>query len=137
MLREVELRKEGHAPVRLALEAHWFHKNRIILKFQGIDSISQAGLLRGYELTLPSTERFPLPEGCYYHFDLVGCFARDLQGQALGEVLEVMNLGGNLLLKISNQQGEFLVPFARDILKDINLESKELVCDLPEGLMDL
>ena len=133
----MELEREGEPPLRLFLESHWFHKQRVILKFRGIDSISRAEPLIGYELTVPFEERFSLPEGYYYHFDLQGCLVKGLQGQVLGEVVEVLDMGGNPLLRISSQHGEFLMPFALDFLKRIDLQAKELVCDLPEGLMDL
>ncbi len=133
----MELHGEEGSPLHLKIESHWFHKRRVIFKFQGINTIAGAELLIGYELRVPFGERFSLPEGYYYHFDLQGCLVKDLQGQPLGEVVEVLDVGGNCLLKISSQHGEFLMPFALAFLKHIDLQKRELVCDLPEGLMNL
>ena len=57
----------------LVLDSFWFHKNRVILKFQGIDSIDEAKKLAGYEVTVLESERISLPDGTYFQHDLVGC----------------------------------------------------------------
>ncbi len=41
------------APPRpMTVEAHWLHKGRIVLKLQGIDSISDAETLRGLDVVI-------------------------------------------------------------------------------------
>src|SRR5258708_20338266 len=54
------------------LENHWFHKGHVVLKFAGIDSISDGETLRGCEIQVPFSERAPLEEGEVYVRDLVG-----------------------------------------------------------------
>ena len=38
----------------LQLEEHWFHKGGVVLKFAGVDSISDAEQLAGLELQIPT-----------------------------------------------------------------------------------
>ncbi|MSO22324.1 MAG: 16S rRNA processing protein RimM [Acidobacteria bacterium] len=136
-LSTVALEKEGQAALELNLENHWFHKQRVILKFQGIDAITPAELLVGYEVTIDSSQLMALQPGSYYQHDLVGCRIEDEAGVPLGNVVEVLGAPGNYLLKVSRDTEEFLVPFAESYFPRIDVQNKVLICDLPEGLEDL
>ena len=57
----------------LLLEEHWFHKGGIVLKFAGVDSISDAEQLAGWEVQIPREQRAELEEGAAYVSELVGC----------------------------------------------------------------
>ena len=57
----------------LQLEEHWFHKGGVVLKFAGVESISDAELLAGMELQIPQEQRAELEAGAAYVSDLVGC----------------------------------------------------------------
>jgi 16S rRNA processing protein RimM len=136
-LSAVALHKEGQAALELNLENHWFHKHRVILKFQGIDAITPAERLVGYEVTIDTSELMTLQPGSYYQHDLVGCRIEDQDGLTRGNVVEVLGAPGNYLLKVQHDGAEFLVPFAETYFPRIDVRNKVLICDLPEGLEDL
>jgi 16S rRNA processing protein RimM len=136
-LRQVLLEKPGEGSLELVLESCWFHKNRVILRFQGINSIDQAKKLAGYEVTVSEAERVSLPAGTYYQHDLRGCSLVGKSGEDYGEVIEVVQYGPNYLLRIKGAAKEFLVPFVDNYLLEINLQERVLRCDLPEGLEEL
>jgi 16S rRNA processing protein RimM len=135
-LSAIALRRKGR-PLELILENHWFHKQRVILKFQGIDAITPAERLVGYEVTIDNSELMKLQPGSYYQHDLVGCRIEDEDGVTRGTVIEVLGAPGNYLLKVGCDTGEFLVPFAESYFPKIDVRNKVLICDLPEGLEDL
>ncbi len=47
----------------LQLEEHWFHKGGVVLKFAGVDSISDAERLAGCELQVPQEQRSQVGNG--------------------------------------------------------------------------
>ena len=57
----------------LQVEEHWFHKGGVVLKFAGVESISDAEQLAGLELQVPFEQRAELEEGAAYVSDVVGC----------------------------------------------------------------
>jgi len=59
------------------VEELWPHKGLLVLKFVGVETISDAEPLVGAELQLPSTERAELEPGWTYLSDLVGCTVFD------------------------------------------------------------
>jgi len=131
--------RDGVGPVRLELENAWEHKGRMVLKFRGVDTISQAERWRGAEVRVPLAARPALPEGEYYFADLVGCevFER-LSGRRLGRIREVHEYGGPPLLDVEPEGGgELLIPFAASICVEIDPAGGRIIVELPEGLEDL
>ena len=73
----------------LSLQDHWPHKGQIVLKFAGVDSISQAEMLVGWEIQISRSQRAKLEEDQVYVSDLVGCSVYD--GNRLhGTIQEVL-----------------------------------------------
>jgi 16S rRNA processing protein RimM len=127
------------------LESAWEHNGRLILKFAGVDTISDAEKLAGYEVRIPREERPELAEEEFYHSDLVGCEVVDCaSGVSVGRVIAVHEYGGPLLLEVLPESGlaegeetGMLVPFARSICRKIDVAGKRIEADLPDGLRDL
>jgi 16S rRNA processing protein RimM len=136
-LEEVWLESEQGFRQRMAIEESWEHKGRRVLKFSGVNSISSAEEYVGRWVVIPADQAMPLPEGVYYDHDLVGCTVQDFQGNSLGIVQEVHHIAGNNLLAVSNGEKEYLVPAVESICKQISIQEKRILVELPEGLMDL
>ncbi len=125
----------------LHVEDAWPHKNFIVLKFTGIDSITEAETLIGYELQIPANERSQPETGAFYISDLVGCNVFDLASgtpRQIGEVADVQFGSGeapNLL--VNDGTREHLIPFAERYIKKLDVSAKRLEMQLPDGLLDL
>ena len=132
----MRLEKDGASRV-LRLERVWKHQGRPVLKFEGVDSISDAEALVGSDILVPEAEA-ALPEpGEYSHADLIGCAVVSEAGQ-LGVVRAVEDYGGSPLLEIETEDGrKILVPFARSICTEIDVARKVIRANLPEGLTEL
>ena len=131
-LEEVFLFGSG---TRYQVESTWFHQGTLILKFRGVDSISQAELLTGAEVRIPLEQRVPLDPGEFFQDDLVGCQVIDRRtGQSLGAVSGWEDGGGSGLLVLN---GGLLIPFVRSICVEIDPAARRIAVELPEGLKDL
>lgn len=122
------------------LEQAWRHKGRLILKFEGIDSISAAEELRGHRMQIRRDQLKPLEEGEYYYDDLIGCrVVEEGSGRELGVVNDVLEPGGPLVLEVRNDEteDEILIPFRREICVVIDTDARLIHVDMPEGLEDL
>jgi 16S rRNA processing protein RimM len=136
-LSEVWLELADGGREHIALESSWEHGGRQVLKFAGIDSISSAERLVGAWVEIEAGQAVKLPEGTYFDHDLVGCAVRSISGKDLGVVREVLRIAGNNQLVVVGGGGEFMVPAVFGICKEISIEKKLILVDLPEGLIDL
>src|SRR5271169_7064463 len=123
------LRKDGeHREV--TVENFWPHKNFLVLKFQGIETISDAEAFVGAELQLPRSERARLEPGWTYLSDLIGCTVFDGQ-RAIGEIEDVQFGAGEaplLVVRSKEQPGAKLpyeIPFAEAYLVKLDPERKQ------------
>ncbi len=123
----------------IELESFWFHKDRVVLKVAGVDTLEAAQELVNNEFAVPESERVSLPEHHYYDWELEGCEVRTVSQQQLGVVQSVMRTGGVELLMVVDQQTgrDYLVPMAESIIIEIDPVRKLIVVDPPEGLLDL
>jgi 16S rRNA processing protein RimM len=118
------------------VENAWQHGDRVILKFSGVDSMSDAERLAGMELRIPLADRPPAPEGEYYQTDLIGCAVVGRDGAEIGRVAAVQSCGGPDLLVVQAER-ELLVPFIRPVCVEIDVSARRIVVELPKGLEEL
>ena len=134
-LREVWLFGESGEPHLAEVEKVWEHGNRLVFKFKGIDSISDAEVWRGAEVRVPAAEREPLEAGEFYFSDLIGCEVWDRKlGDRIGCVVAMREFGGPGLLELDNG---LLIPYATAICVNIDPAARRIDVDLPEGLREL
>ena len=121
----------------LKIEDAWPHKEFVVLKFAGVDSISDAELLVRCELQVPRSERAQLEAGAAYVSDLVGCELLD-RGRVIGVVSDIrFGAGEAPLLVVVAGKSELEIPFAQEFLARVDLEGKRIEMNLPEGLLDV
>ena len=123
---------------------------RIVLKLSGCDSISQAELLAGRQLMVPAEELPTLDPDTFYVSDLIGCTL--FNGPTpIGEVVDVqfsMSPDGKTRLpeaapllglhptNAPEDADPILIPFVLAHLDSVDLSSKRILMDLPEGLLE-
>lgn len=120
----------------LQLEEHWFHKGMVVLKFAGVDSISDAEMLLGCEIQIPLSERAELESDKFYVSDLAGCIVTDA-GREIGRIKDVQFGSGEAPLLVVQGEKEQLVPFAAAYIEKIDLEQRRVSMKLPPGLLEL
>jgi 16S rRNA processing protein RimM len=124
------------------IEDLWPHKGYLVLKFAGIDSISDAETLAGCELQVPCEQRAQLEPGWSFVSDLIGCIVFDGERE-LGEVRDVrFGAGEAPLLVVKAATGEYEgkeyeIPYADAYLQSVDIARKQIRMRLPEGLLEV
>jgi 16S rRNA processing protein RimM len=135
------LAKDGQRS-EVKVEDLWPHKSFLVLKFQGIETISDAEPMIGAELQLPRSERPELEAGWTYLSDLIGCTVFDGERE-IGEIEDVQFGAGEApLLVVRNKEQKstklpYEIPFAEAYLEKLDLEQRQVRMKLPEGLLDV
>jgi 16S rRNA processing protein RimM len=136
-LREVWLEFAEQRRERVVLEGFWFHSGRLVLKIEGVESISAAERLSGAWVLIEPEQAVPLPEGCYFDHELAGCRVLDLAGAEIGRVSGIRKFSGNNLIAVEGGRGEILIPAVASFIKRVSIDERTILVDLPEGLIDL
>jgi 16S rRNA processing protein RimM len=134
------LRKDGQRH-EVAIEDLWPHKSLLVLKFQGMETISDAESLVGAELQLPRSERADLEPGWTYLSDLIGCTVFDGQRE-IGRIEDVQFGAGEAPLLVVRGEARkaklpYEIPFAEAYLEELDLARKQVRMKLPEGLLEV
>ena len=80
---------------------------------------------------------YPLPEGQYYHHQIIGLQVRTTQGEWLGSITEILTGKSNDNYIIQGNRGEILIPAIEDIVRSIDLEQGYMTIEAIEGLLSL
>ena len=119
----------------LKIEDHWFQNGRVVLKFDGYDTIEAGETLRDTEICIPESDAVELEDDEYFDWQLEGCRVETIGGETIGEVSEIMRPGGTEVLVVKGDK-DYLIPFANAICVDVDIENKLIRIDPPEGLLE-
>lgn len=111
------------------------HRNRLLVKFDGIDSRNAAEELRG-SLFVDAAHIRPLGEDEFWDFDLIGCRVEQKDGTDVGEVIRVESGTAQDLIVVSTNVGERLIPAVKEIVTAVDIDARRVVIDPPAGLLD-
>ncbi len=111
-------------------------KKGILLKLRNIDDRTAAEALLGRYLTVPESDVGPLPEGSYYHFQILDMEVWNEEGGRVGDVREILSTGGNDGYVVRRDgQKELLVPAIEDVIMHVDVSTNSITVRLPEGLL--
>jgi 16S rRNA processing protein RimM len=68
---------------------------------------------------------------------LIGFTYVDDEKGELGEIVDIQDFAGNIVMNVEIDGEEIMIPFAEDHFIDLDEESKTITMDTPEGLLDL
>ena len=119
-------------------EIDWIqaHARGALLAFKEVTSRDQAKLLIGSELFIEKAELPELEAGNYYWFDLIGLNVYTSDDRYIGRLASILETGANDVYVVKMDDRETLVPALESVVRSIDLESRIMRVELPEGLED-
>ena len=126
---------DKHQPLKITRRRP--HNDGMILGFEGISTPEEAGKYRATVVYVPSADRPTLPEGQYYHHEIVGLTVIDEAGTTLGELSEIIITGANDVYVVTPAQGkDILLPALKEVILGVDLSAKTMRVHLLPGLLD-
>jgi 16S rRNA processing protein RimM len=126
------------APERpLTLKSVRPHTGRLLLAFEGAETVDAARALCGGELCVAEADAHPAPDGFYYSHEVRGFTCEDAQGRRLGTASGLETTPAGPMLTVDTGAGEALVPWTYPIVVRIERVERRIVLDPPEGLFEL
>lgn len=128
--------EQGGRTTERRIDAVRFQEGRPILTLAGIGTMDAAEALAGAALRMRQSDLAPLAAGTFYRHDLVGCELKDAAGASIGRVTRVEGPIDRSLLIVATRRGEVMVPMVEGIIAKLDVAAKEIVVELPKGLVD-
>jgi 16S rRNA processing protein RimM len=111
------------------------HQSGLLVKFKGIETPEDAGLLRNQWVYIKAKDAQPLPEGQIYQHELFGFRVMDENDNPLGELVEIIETGANDVYVIKDDSGkEILLPAIPSVILDLDPTRRLMRVHLLEGL---
>jgi len=79
----------------------------------------------------------PLPEGQFYHHQIIGLQVRTTRGEYIGEITDILTGKSNDNYIVRGATGEILIPAIEDVVQSIDLDSGIVTIEAIEGLLEL
>lgn len=131
-----EVRVENRSIQTYEIETVRYHKNFVLLKFKGIDSMDQAELLKNSILRINRKDALPLEQDEYYQCDLYDLKVITDTGRNLGRLTDILVTGSNDVYVVRGEEKEILIPAIKQCILKVDLEAGEMLVHLLEGLED-
>jgi 16S rRNA processing protein RimM len=115
------------------------HKQILRVTLKNVTTRNQAEALMGCGVYVTKKSLPQLNEDTYYWSDLIGMTVMDTEGNDLGRLSQIIQTGANdvYVVTSTDHQGpaEILVPAIEQVIIDIDVDRKQMVVELPEGLI--
>jgi 16S rRNA processing protein RimM len=107
-------------------------KDEAVLALSGVDDRSAAEALKGAELLVPRGRLPAIDEGEYYHADLIGLRAEDVEDRLIGTVKAIHNFGAGDVIELETPDGnDLLLAFTRDTVPVVDVKAGRIVVQVP------
>ena len=114
-----------------------FISGRPALRIEASETPEDAKRFTNQYLYIKADELDQLPEGSYYHFDLIGCRVTDTEGKQLGEIVNIESYPANDAWVIETGEGKrILFPAVKKFIVEVDIEKNLVVINPPEGIFD-
>ncbi len=115
--------------------ARW-HNQILLLAFDGVVDRNQIEELRD-QMISAEVDITSLSPGEYHYQQLLGCQVFLQSDELIGEVDEIVKLPSQDLLSVAKNGKKVLIPMVKKIIISIDILTKKIVVDPPEGLLDV
>lgn len=111
-------------------------KNGFSVRLSGVKTKEEADALKGVRLYADRAVLPDLPDDEFYHADLIGLDVLDTGGTVLGKIRAVHDHGAGDLLEVFGPglKSTVLLPFTREAVPTVDLNSGRIIADPPDGL---
>jgi 16S rRNA processing protein RimM len=129
------LPKTGDPAVYTVKSVREIH-NAYLLTLNEVSGRNEAQALKGARVQIPQSVLPLLVKGEYYLFELVGSTLHDSAGERLGQIEELLDNAGQILLRILHDGEERFLPAVPETILSFDREKKELLVKVPDGLWE-
>jgi 16S rRNA processing protein RimM len=118
---------------RYAVKSFRPYQGNWLLHLVGVEARDDADRLHGQEIFIELAQR-PRQEGEFYAREVIGLKVRTINGEELGEVVEILVTGANDVYVVKGPRGEVLLPARVEVIQAVDIEAGVMTVELLPGL---
>ncbi|MES2152760.1 MAG: ribosome maturation factor RimM [Pseudomonadota bacterium] len=108
------------------------HGGDVVAQLAGVIGRDASEALKGAAVSIPRAQFPQLPADEFYWSDLIGLEVVNVQGEALGQVTDMMHNGAQSILRVAPIDAaapERLIPFVEQFVKTVDQTAKTITVD--------
>ncbi len=122
---------------KYSFESVKYHKNFVILKVKDVNDPNEAQKLKDKFIIINREDAVKLPVDSYFVCDLINSEVYDEKNRRLGVLVDVLQTGSNDVYVVRDEnKKELLIPALKSVVKEVSIENKKIIVELPQGLVD-
>lgn len=111
------------------------HDREMIIHLKGISNPEETARFRNALVFVKASDLPELPEGEYYHHQLIGLSVVDEAQSILGRLDSILETGANDVYVVKTPEGkELLLPAVEDVILEVDLAKRQMTVRPPEWL---
>ena len=111
-------------------------EDKALIKLEDIDDVICAEEFVGLKMLLPSDQIETDDE--LLMSDLIGYSIVSTEKQLIGKIVDYQEYQSNSVFTVNHQSGkEIILPAVNDLIIEVDTESKTVLMEIPDGLIDL
>lgn len=120
------------------IEHSQLHKSELLrIKFEDVDNEADAEAILKSDLYLPLNLLPKLEGNKFYYHEVIGFTVKDKNYGDVGVITSINDSTAQALFEIQNKGKEVLIPMNDEFILNVDRETKTILVETPEGLINL
>ena len=120
---------------RETIEASRPYRGGYVIRLSGVTDRTAADSMRGSLLTVQEGDIPTLPEGTFYHFQLIDMQVFSDEGESLGAIVEILDTSANDVYVVRDEEGpDLLIPAISETVLEVDVDEGRMTVHLVPGL---
>lgn len=107
-----------------------------IIQTDAIRSPEEVQIWLGGDLEIELSERVVLPEGRYFHDQIIGLKVETVAGEKVGIVVQVIDGPANDVYVCRSEDNEYMIPAVAEFVKSVDIKNGKMIIDPIPGMID-
>ena len=121
----------------LVITPVYFTSGKPVVRVEGVESGEDARELTNQYLYIERNDLGELPNGIYYHFDLIGCHVIGVDNTRYGKVIEVERYPANDVMVVeADDKKRYLCPMVKDFVREIDIAKRKIIVTPLPGIFE-
>jgi 16S rRNA processing protein RimM len=126
----------GESELPSTVESIRPHRKQFLMRLEGCSDREQAERFRAQDILIPLADADELPEGTYFHWQIIGLRVITESGDDLGEITEIIETGANDVYVVKRDSGQdLLLPAIEEVILDVDQERGRIKVHLLPGML--